>query len=406
MGIENEEATGKTMKAVVWLGSKKVACVTKPRPTLTHATDAIVRITYCTVCSGSDSHLYSGEIPTLESGAILGHEACGVVDEVGSEVETLKVGDRVVIAFSVACGKCAYCQRGEFTGCDTTNDSKMFSEMYGGRPASAIFGYSQLVGDLPGSQAEFVRVPFGDTNCLHIPEGVPDEKALFISDVLATSLHATELGEVKEGDTVVIWGLGPIGLFAAVWARLKKAKSVVGVDLVPERLKLAQEQIGIQVLDRSGLSSAQVVSELQSMLSPNGADVAIDATGFRFSQTWTDTLQRLTGLETDTPEVLRECFMVVRKYGHVSIIADYIGTANRFPIGHIMMKHLTVRSGQCPVQRYWKFIMQQIEDGAVDPSIMVTHRLNGLEDLPGAYEKLFNKTEGCVKVLVPVSKAK
>lgn len=344
-----------TMKAIVWLGSKKVACANDvPRPQITHSSDVVVRVTLCSVCSGSDSHLYSGEVPTMDEGFTLGHEACGVVDKVGDDVETLKVGDRVVIAFSVACGNCAFCNRGEFSGCDCTNDSKLFEEMYGGgRPAGAIFGYSRLVGNIPGSQAEYVRVPFGGVNCLRIPDSVPDEKALFISDVLPTALHATELGEVEEGDTVVIWGLGPIGLFAAQWSKIKKAKRVIGIDLVPERLSIARDALGIEVLDCSALSSAQVVSTLGSLLPPpeGGADVVIDATGFRFSETWSDKLQRSIGLEADTPNVLRECLMVVRKFGRVSIIADYLGTTNRFPIGHIMMKHLTVRSGQCPVQK-------------------------------------------------------
>lgn len=399
------DPSNSTMKAVVWLGSRKVACVEGvPRPRLTHPGDAIVRVTYCSICSGSDSHLYSGEIPTMDEGFTLGHEACGVVDEVGDAVKTLHVGDRVVIAFSVACGTCDFCQRGEFTGCDSTNDSKLFEQMYGGgRPAGAIFGYSRLVGNIPGSQAEYVRVPFGDVNCLRIPDSVPDEKALFISDVLATALHATELGEVREGDTVVIWGLGPIGLYAAEWSKFKKAKRVIGIDMVPARLTLARDSFGIEVLNRTGMTSDQVVSTLSSLLPPvGGADVVIDATGFRFSESWTDKLQRATGMETDTPEVLRECLMVVRKYGRVSVIADYLGTTNRFPIGHIMMKHLTLRSGQCPVQKYWKFIMETLERGEIDPLLMVTHRLNGLEEMPEAYDKLFNKTDGCIKVLVNV----
>lgn len=201
-------SSSETMKAIVWEGAKRVACVSKPKPVVTHAKDVIVKVTACSVCSGSDSHLYSGEIPTMNEGCILGHEACGVVAETGSEVAKFKTGDRVVIAFCIACGECKRCERGEFSGCDNTNDSRLFEEMYGGRAAGAIFGYSRLLGAIPGSQAEFVRVPFGDVNCFRIPDGVPDEKALFVSDVLSTSLHATELGKVGAGDSVVIWGLG------------------------------------------------------------------------------------------------------------------------------------------------------------------------------------------------------
>jgi threonine dehydrogenase-like Zn-dependent dehydrogenase len=388
-----------TMKAIVWKGSKKVACENKPRPVVTHSKDVIVKVTACSVCSGSDSHLYSGEVVTMDEGCILGHEACGVVAETGSEVELFKEGDRVVIAFGIACGECAFCQRGEFTGCDRTNDSRLFEEMYGGRAAGAIFGYSRLMGNIPGSQAEYVRVPFGDVNCYGIPDDVPDEKALYVSDVLATSLHATDLGEVGAGDNVVIWGLGPIGLYAGAWSKLKGAKRVFAIDKVPERLKLARDKFGIEVLDRSDLSSAQVVRKVLDLFPGSGVDVVIDATGFRFSETLLDKFERVVGLETDTPDILTECVSVVRKYGRVSIIADYIGYANHFPIGHIMMKHLTLRSGQCPVQKYFKTVMQALQEQQIDPTLMITHRLT-LDQVPTAYEQLFYKTEGYIKVLI------
>lgn len=389
-----------TMKAIVWEGAKRVACATKPRPVVTHEKDVIVQMTACSICSGSDSHLYSGEIPTMDEGCILGHEACGVVTEAGSDVKHLEKGDRVVIAFCIACGECGYCLRGEFSGCDRTNDSRLFEEMYGGRAAGAIFGYSRLLGNIPGSQAEFVRVPFGEVNCYKIPDDVPDDRALFVSDVLSTSLHAVELGEVGPGDSVVIWGLGPIGLYAAAWCKLKGARRVLGIDKVAARLELAQDQFGIEVLDRSDLSSAQVVSKVQELFPRDeGVDVVIDATGFRFSETLTSKFERAVGLETDTPDILTECVSVVRSFGRVSIIADYVGFANHFPLGHIAMKHLTVRSGQCPVQKYFGVVMEALQRQEIDPTLMVTHRLT-LEQVPRAYEELFYKTSGCIKVLI------
>ncbi|TMW56298.1 hypothetical protein Poli38472_008946 [Pythium oligandrum] len=388
-----------TMKAIVWKSAKKVACEVVPKPILTHAKDVVVRVTACAICSGSDGHLYSGEVVTMDDGAILGHEACGVVESVGNDVHKFKPGDRVVIAFDIACGECEFCHRQEYSGCDRSNDSHLFEEMYGGHPAAAIYGYSRLMGKVPGSQAEYVRVPFADVNLYPIPDSVPDEKALYVSDVLSTAFHATELGEVGEGDTVAIWGLGPIGLYAAAWSKLKGAKRVIGVDLVPERLTIAREKFGLEVFDRSDLSSAQVLSKLRDLLPRGGVDVAIDATGFRFSQSWMHTIERAIGMETDTPEIIGECMNIVRKYGRVAIIADYIGYANHFPVGHVMMKHLTVRSGQCPVQKYFKRVMEAIEKGQIDPTLMITNRLT-LEQVPEAYDQLFYKQKGYLKVFI------
>ncbi|TYZ61106.1 hypothetical protein PybrP1_006906 [[Pythium] brassicae (nom. inval.)] len=331
-----------TMKAIVWEGPKRVACVDKPIPVVTHEKDVIVMVTACSVCSGSDSHLYSGEIPTMDEGCILGHEACGVIAEVGSDVKRLKKGDR----------------------------------------------------------AEFVRVPFGEVNCFRIPDDVPDDRALFVSDVLSTSLHAVEIGEVTVGDSVVIWGLGPIGLYAAAWCKLKGARRVLGIDKVAERLELAHDKFGIEVLDRGDLSSSQVVSKVSGLFPRDeGVDVVIDATGFRFSETLTSKLERAVGLETDTPDILNECVSVVRSFGRVSVIADYVGYANHFPLGHIVMKHLTLRSGQCPVQKYFDVVMKALQQQQIDPTLMVTHRLT-LDQAPKAYEELFYKASGYVKVLI------
>lgn len=396
-----EMSSTETMKAIVWKGSKKVACEQKPKPLITHPKDVIVKVTYASVCSGSDSHLFSGEIPTVDEGFIMGHEACGVIDSLGEEVKKFKLGDRVVISFDISCGDCAHCKREEFFACDRTNDSKLWEKMYGGTSAGAIFGYSRLLGNIPGSQAEYVRVPFAEVNCYPIPPNVLAEKALFISDVLSTSLHAVELADVGEGDNVIIWGLGPIGLYAAKWCQLKKANTIVGIDTVSERIQIARNRFKIQVLDRTDMSSEQVLCSLRGYVPTGGADAVIDATGFRFSQTWWDRVERAVGLETDSPEILTECFNMVRKYGRVSIIADYIGYARNFPIGHVVQKNLTVRSGQCPVQKYFRYIMKALEDERIDPTHMVTHLIK-LDQVPEAYEKLFYKEQGYIKVLIDV----
>jgi len=303
----------------------------------------------------------------------------------------------VVIAFNISCGQCAYCQRGEFSGCDLTNDSKLMEQGYGGAH-SAIFGYSRLLGNVPGSQAEFVRVPIAEVNCFPIPDEVPDEKALFLSDVLCTALHAVDMGEVGSGDTVVIWGLGPIGLYAARWAQIKGAKRVIGVDLVPERLALAKISFGVDILDRSHLKSEEVVKRLQDMV-PGGADVVIDAVGFRFPVTTMHRVEKALGLETDSADVLTEAMTVVRKFGRVSVIGDYVGMANHFPVGHIMLKHLTVRAGQTPCQKYFEEVLAAVQSGEVDPTLMVTHRIT-LDQVPEAYERLSTQSEGWIKVFV------
>nr|CCA26038.1 S(hydroxymethyl)glutathione dehydrogenase putative [Albugo laibachii Nc14] len=391
-----------SMQAIVWKGPHKVVCEKRIKPHISKPEDVIVKVTYCSVCSGSDSHLYSGEIPTMEAGIILGHEACGIIQAVGDDVKKLNVGDHVVISFSIACGTCDFCKREEFTGCDKTNDSTQFKELYGGRPAGAIFGYSKLVGNIDGSQAEFVRVPYGDVNCYKIPPSVPEENALFVSDVLSTSLHATEMAQIGEGDSILIFGLGPIGLYCAAWARHKGASRIIGIDNVPERLTLAQKKFGVEAFDRQHFSSQELLKRLRGTVPLGGMDAVIDATGFRFSETWQHRIQRVTGRHSSTPEMLTECLQLVRKFGRVALIADYLGRVNHFPLGHVFQKNLTIRSGQCPVQKYFERVMEALEKGVIDPTLMVTHRIR-LHQVPQAYERLFQKEQGYIKVLIEVS---
>ncbi|EFJ33470.1 hypothetical protein SELMODRAFT_266960 [Selaginella moellendorffii] len=384
------------MRAITWQGKKTISLDKVPKPVITHPKDVIVKVTACTICSGSDSHVYAGEVPDTSKGQIMGHEGCGVVSEVGEAVTKFKAGDRVVIAFDIACGECDYCKRGEFTGCDTTNDSKLSEFVYGHRH-SGIFGYGNLLGGVPGSQAEFVRVPFADVNCYKIPDEVPDEKALYLSDVLCTSYHAVMLaGGVKAGETVAIWGLGPIGLCAARWCQIMGASKVVGIDFVKERLEVAEKKLGITVIDRN---SVKDVPKRIFELVPGGVDASIEAAGFRFPVTILHKVERTVGLETDTADILNELLLATRKWGRVSVIADYLGYCNHFGIGMLMMKHLTLRSGQCPCQRYFDTVMDHVKSGKFDPSFMVTHRIK-LEDAPEAYSKLFNKEDGYIKVFI------
>jgi len=380
----------RTMKAVVWNGKRDIKLVDKPRPMITDPTDILLKVTATTIC-GSDLHLYSGNMPDMHEGDILGHEFMGVVEEVGSEVKKLAKGQRVVVAFDIACGSCQYCKREEYTACEVTNPSKLIEEMYGHRTA-AFYGYSHLTGGVPGGQAEYVRVPFADFNCLPIPDSVPDEKALYLSDVVPTAYHATEMGKVGKGDTVAIWGLGPVGLMTAQWAKLRGASRIIGIDQVPERLRLAKEHLGIEVIN---FREVEVYKELPKLV-PNGVDVSIEAAGFEYAKTILHKIERAVGLETDTADILSECIQSVRKFGRVSIIGVYSGYANHFPIGAMMEKGLTMQGGQSPTQKYWKMALEKIESGEFDPTFMISHKMK-LADLPDAYSKFYNH-EGVIKI--------
>jgi len=397
-GTRPDRSETETMRAVTWQGKRKMEVKQVPKPVLTHEEDVIVKITACTICSGSDGHIYAGELPTMDKGLVIGHEGMGIVEQKGPGVKKLEVGERVVIAFDIACGRCEHCLKQQFTGCELTNDSKLADKFYGHAPAG-IFGYSRLLGNYDGSQAEYVRVPFADINCYKVPDDVPDEKALYLSDILCTSLHAATMGEVAEGDTVAIWGLGPIGLCTARWCQIRGAKRIIGIDLVPERLAVAANALGIEVIDRNGMSSGQLCDKMLQLV-PKGLDVAIEAVGFRFAMGAAHRVARAVGLETDTPELIDECLTCITPYGRVSIIGDYAGYAHMFPIGKVMFKHATIRSGQCPCQKYFDYVMEQVRTGTFDPSFVISHHLSSLEEIPLAYEKLDKKEDGYIKVFV------
>lgn len=384
-----------TMKALRWYGKEKVKVEEVPIPTITEPEDVVCKVTGTTVC-GSDLHLYQKEIMQLQSGDILGHEWMGVVDEVGSGVKNFKKGDRVVASFQIACGKCQYCKDGLSSMCSETNSSSIQEKLYG-KPFAGIYGYSHFAGGFAGGQAEYVRAPFADANLLKVPEDIPDEKALFLSDIIPTSYHSTVCAEVGKGKSVAIWGLGPIGLYAAKWAKLAGASRVIGIDSVPERLAVAKEKIGCDVIDFS--KQTDVVNAIYE-LEPEGVDCSIDAAAFRYTKGILHTVQRAVGLETDSSEIVNEALRATKKFGTISLVADYAATTNQFLIGAVMEKGITLRgTGQSPVQRYWPELLKKIQSGEFDPTIILSHRFK-IDEFAELYDQFDKKEKGIMKVFV------
>ncbi|ETI26652.1 hypothetical protein G647_10413 [Cladophialophora carrionii CBS 160.54] len=383
-----------TMLALRWYGDKDVRVEEVPAPAITEPADVVVKVTGTTVC-GSDLHLYHKEILQLQKGEILGHEFMGIVDEVGSEVTSIKKGDRVVASFQIACGKCQFCKECLTSMCDRTNSSALQEKLYG-KPFAGLFGYSHFAGGFAGGQAEFVRVPFGDFNLLKIPDHVPNEKALYLSDIVPTSYHAIVCAEVKKAKSVAVWGLGPVGLLACKWSKLEGARRVIAIDQIPERLALAQD-MGCDTIDFS--KQKDVVSEIYR-LEPQGVDCCIDAAAFRYTKTLRQSAERLVRLETDSSEIPNETLRAVRKFGTVAIVADYAAMTNQFLIGALMEKGITYRGcGQAPVQKYWHQLLEKIESGEFDPTVVLTHRFS-IEDFSDLYEAFDKKKYGIMKTYV------
>jgi len=382
----------KSMHALTWQAKFDVRYVETPFPRIADNRDALVKITATTIC-GSDLHLYDGAIPDMRPGDILGHECMGIVEEVGSNVKKLYKGQRVVVAFDIACGACDYCLNGNFSCCDTTNDSELMEKMYGHRTA-ALFGYSHLTGGVPGGQSDFIRVPFADVNCLPVPDDIPDEKALYLSDIVPTSYFGVDAGGVKEGSTVAVWGLGPVGMLIARWSQIKKARKIIGIDCVPERLQLAR-QLGIDVIN---FKEQDVVKALRDLV-PGGLDTCIEAAGPEYSKSLKHKVERALALETDQCDILTECIMSVKKCGTVTIIGAYAGLTNHFPIGALMEKAIHVNGGQCPTQKYWPVCLDYIKSGEMDPTFVVTHKRR-LSDGPQLYKQFYNKEDGIMKVFL------
>lgn len=388
------------MKALCWHGHGDVRVDNVADPELKAPTDVIIKITSTAIC-GSDLHLYDGYMPTMESGDILGHEPMGVVIEVGSAIKKLKKGDRVVVPFTISCGECFFCQKGLFAACDTTNpNAKMAEKMMGHSPAG-LFGYSHLTGGYAGGQAEFLRVPHADVGCLKIESDLPDEKVLFLSDIFPTGYMAAENADIEKGDTVAVWGCGPVGQFAIQSAWMFGAGRVIAIDCVPERLAMAAQYGKAETID---FTKHEVYDVLQEMTKGRGPDRCIDAVGAEAHGTGAidaivDKAKAAVKLTTDRAHVLRQAIYCCRKAGTISIPGVYIGFPDKIPMGALMNKGITVKTGQTHMQRYMKPLLEKVEQGAIDPSFIITHRLK-LDQAPVGYEAFRDKKDGCIKVVL------
>jgi threonine dehydrogenase-like Zn-dependent dehydrogenase len=387
------------MKATVWNGRNSVQVEEVPDPQIMNGQDAIVRITSTSIC-GSDLHLYDGYIPTMKKGDVLGHEFMGEVVEVGPDVEHLRVGDRVVVPFPIACGRCAACEAGLYSLCENSNPNAGLAEKAYGYSPAGIYGYSHLLGGYAGGQAEYARVPFADVGPLKIENGFTDQQVLFLSDVFPTGYMGAELCDIKPGDVVAVWGAGPVGLFAMASTFMLGASRVIAIDRIPKRLALAAEKLGAEPLD---YEAADVPDALREMTAGRGPDACIDAVGMEAHHSMPlyayDRIKQAARLETGRPYALREAIMSCRPGGVVSVMGVYGGLIDKFPMGAVMNKGLTIRSGQCHVQRYMKPLLGRIERGDIDPTFVITHEM-GLDDAPKGYELFKHKEDDCVKVVL------
>jgi threonine dehydrogenase-like Zn-dependent dehydrogenase len=376
-----------------------VQVVDVPDPKILNSRDAIVKITSTAIC-GSDLHLYNGLVPTMEKGDILGHEFMGEVIEVGSEVKNLKNGDRVVASFPISCGNCFFCQRELFSLCENSNPNAWIAQKIFGHSPAGIYGYTHMLGGFAGGQAEYARVPFADVGTVKIPDGLADEQVLFLSDIFPTGYMAAENCNIQPGDTIAVWGCGPVGQFAMKSAYLLGAERVIGIDRFPYRLRIAQEKTGAEVIN---YEECDVFDALMDMTGGLGPDACIDAVGMEAHLPGAigayDWVKQAMMLESDRPHVLRQAIIACRKGGTVSIPGVYGGFDDKIPLGALMNKALTVKTGQTHVQHYFGPLLERIRNGEIDPSFVITHRLP-LEDAPKGFDAFLNKQNDCLKVVL------
>ncbi len=387
------------MRALAWHGKGDMRCDTVPDPVIEHPRDAIIKVTACAIC-GSDLHIYDGVIPGMEPGDVIGHETMGEVVEVGSENKALKVGDRVVVPFTISCGECFFCKRGYFSGCERSNRNRDLAEKLWSHSPAGLFGYSHILGGFAGGQAEYLRVPYADVGPIKVPEGLTDEQVLFLSDIFPTGYMAAEFCDIQPGDTIAIWGCGPVGQFAIRSAFLLGAGKVIAIDTVPERLALARAG-GAETLD---FRTDDVFERIQGATEGRGADACIDAVGTEANATASidsviDRVKVAAFLGTDRPHVLRQAINNCRNFGTVSIVGVYGGFVDKMPMGSAINRGLTFRMAQTPVQRYLPKLMERIQKGEIDPSFVITHRA-GLEEGPELYKTFRDKQDGCIKVVL------
>jgi threonine dehydrogenase-like Zn-dependent dehydrogenase len=387
------------MKANVWHGKEKLSVEEVPDPRILNARDAVIRITSTAIC-GSDLHIYDGFIPGMLSGDIIGHEFMGEVVEVGPGVQNLKIGDRVVNPFPISCGACFFCGQEQFSLCENSNPNAWMAEKMWGHSPAGLFGYSHLLGGYAGGQAQYARIPFADVGPIKIPDGLPDEQVLFLSDIFPTGYMAAEQCNIQRGDTVAVWGCGPVGLMAIKSARILGAERVIAIDRIPERLRLASEHGGAEILN---YDQVDVMEALEEITGGRGPDACIDAVGMEGHAHGAfgayDRLKQALMLETDRPPALRQALRACRNGGTVSVPGVYGGFLDKIPFGSIVNKALTIKSGQTHVQRYLKPLLGLIQDGKIDPSFIITHRLR-LDDAPQAYRMFRDKQDSCIKVVL------
>lgn len=388
------------MRALCWHGKGDVRVDTVPDPTIEDARDAIIRVTSTCIC-GSDLHLYDGYMPTMKAGDVLGHEPMGVVVEVGKAVKKLKKGDRVVVPFTISCGDCWYCKRTEYSLCDRTNPNAEIARQAMGHSPAGFFGYSHMLGGYPGGQAEYLRVPHADVGPLVVPDDLPDEKVVFLSDIFPTGYMGAENAQIQPGDTVAVWGCGPVAQFTIRSAWMLGAGRVIAIDRVPERLEMARQQGQAETID---FSRQDVYETLMEMTQGKGPDSCIDAVGAEAHAAGSidavmDKAKTAVGLATDRAHALREAILCCRKGGTVSVPGAYIGFPDKLPFGAAMNKGLTFKMGQTHVQRYTGPLLEKIRAGEIDPAFVITHEVP-LEKAPEMYDTFRDKKDNCIKVVL------
>jgi threonine dehydrogenase-like Zn-dependent dehydrogenase len=388
------------MKALCWHGIEDVRVDTVDDPKIVHGQDAIIKVSCCAIC-GSDLHLYDGIMPGMKSGDILGHETMGEVVEVGRDNKKLRVGDRVVIPFNISCGECFFCQKGLFSLCDRTNPNAALARAAMGHSPAGLFGYSHLLGGYPGGQAEYIRVPYADVGPITVPDDLDDEQVLFLSDILPTGYMAAENAEIEPGDTVAVWGCGPVGQMAIQSAWMLGAGRVIAIDRVPERLRMAATAGRAETLN---FDDTNIPDALFTMTDGRGPDRCIEAVGTEAHAAGAidatlDAVKQYLHVGTDRAHALREAILCCRKGGTLSVPGVYVGFLDKVPFGALMNKGLTVRTGQTHTHRYLAPLLQMVVDGKIDPSFVITHRAT-LDEGPELYRTFRDKTDGCIKVVM------
>jgi threonine dehydrogenase-like Zn-dependent dehydrogenase len=388
------------MKALCWYGINDVRIEDVPEPKILDPRDAIVKITATAIC-GSDLHLLDGYLPAMEKGDIMGHEPMGEVVEVGPAVKNLEVGDRVVVPFTISCGECFFCKKGLYSACDNSNPNAEVAKKIMGHSPTGMFGYSHLTGGFAGGQAEYLRVPFADVGPIKVPDDLTDEQVLFLSDAYPTGYMAAENAEIEEGDSVAVWGCGPVGQFAMKSALMFGAGRIFAIDNVPERLGMARRESGAEPIN---FDEVNVYETLQELTAGRGPDRCIDAVGCEalaggMPDGLLDSMKTASFMATDRVHVLRQAIWSCRKGGTISIPGAYVGAGDKIPVGALMNKGLTLKTGQTHMQKYMPMCLERIQNGEIDPSFIITHEVP-LEDAPQMYSTFKHKQDGCIKVVL------